>query len=92
MPRRQELLWIPPSTLRPISVPFTGPRPSHVWRLPHHRDEAKPPVLPFVPIHLHTAFLEDLMHDWKDGGGRFRYYTPLDLTTVGQWLLLEWES
>jgi hypothetical protein len=50
------------------------------------------PTLPFVPVHLKTAFLEDFVHDWIIRSGRFHYYSRVvDIRTTGIWLLLEWE-
>lgn len=93
---RQALVWVPTKDFQvsgrfiiPLG-PLASPRPDRVWTL-SARTESEPPELPFVPIHLHGAFLEDYLHDWKISGGSLFYGSRL--RADGQvWLLLEWEE
>lgn len=63
-------------------------KPTKVWSLYHHTDEASPPDLPFTPTHMRNAFLEDYVHDWNWNGGKFRYFSRVTAGRV--WLLLEY--
>ncbi len=95
--RQQLLLFIDfepkPTKGRPLclSLPIKAPVPveeiKRVWTLYHYTDAAKPPVLPFLPVHHHNAFLEDYVHDWNIRNGMFRYGSRV--TTKPVWVLLE---
>lgn len=96
---RQKLLWVPAMESnggfghKRCVLPMDGEtvRPFRVWTLYGHTDEASPPSLPFSPVHLTNAFLEDRIHDWNImPDGRLRYYSRVSTGQV--WLLLEWKD
>jgi len=90
---RQKLLWVPigidtgAPALQCAPIAYRGKKPDRVWTLIYERDEAKKPVLPFMPSHNSNAFLEDRMHDWDIYNGKF-YYTS-HATDGGVWILFE---
>ena len=96
----QRLLWIPQVEQKPGGplaargfASFEGTKPDRVWTLPRHTSEQDPPELPYTPVHMRTAFLEDYVHDWRVEKGGFWYYSRVhDLYRSGVWLLLEWED
>lgn len=92
---KQRLLWIPPAEDRggsvkqapPVHVDFAEHDVKRVWTLYLHRDPASPPSLPFLPVHHHNAFAEDVIHDWNIWHGKFKYASRA--IDGGVWLLLE---
>jgi len=54
-----------------------------------YTDKNKPPELPYIPVHLKNAFLEDRVHDWDIVQGYFRYYSRISEGDI--WILLELE-
>lgn len=93
---RQELLWIPAAVPRkgrePSADPvlYKGPIPTRVWTLYPHREETRPPALPYDPMHFRNAFLEDYGHDWMVRKGFFQYGSRA--MDGGVWLLLEFRE
>lgn len=95
---RQELVFVEfnerkPDTLsrqaKPIKLPDMA-IPSRVWTLYSESDPAKPPELPFLPVHNRNAFLEDWVHDWITRDGHLIYYSRV--TETPMWLLLEYRE
>lgn len=92
---KQKLLWVewvpmPQLITGGKHVPVTlKKQPSRVWTVFTHTNKDEPPSLPLKPIHNHTAFLEDYVHDWNYNGSTFRYYTRVMDRSV--WLLLEYD-
>lgn len=62
--------------------------PKRVWTLQHHTTVAGRPELPFAPVHLTNAFLEDKIHDWNWRAGVLTYRSRVADGPV--WLLLEY--
>jgi len=92
----QQLLWVPPGkgTVRISFAPLKRQRPEAVWTLPRFRSESVSPTLPYSPVHLQGAFLEDFPHDWKVSVGPSEATLSYSSGTIpdrGVWLLLEWE-
>jgi hypothetical protein len=94
---RQELVF-----LREWHVPGSVPKarpvplamcPDRVWTLFREEDETKPPVLPLLPLHGRTGFLEDKIHDWDwrpTSGGTFYFHSRIADRPV--WVLLEYKE
>lgn len=87
-PTTQRVVYIPESAGREKMVE-TEKEPFRVWVLPTHTDEANPPTLPMQPHHLHNAYLESHVHDWRWENGKLYYFSPW--WREGKvWLLLEY--
>ena len=95
---RQKLLWLGERD-SVTSVAGKAPRakpvrlaekPDRVWTLYGDYDEQHKPQLPFAPMHLHGAFMEDYVHDWNWRGGVFRYYSRV--VNGPTWVLLEYKK
>lgn len=85
MSARQELHWVGPDR----NVPAVTTQPDRVWVIPGLTEV---PALPIVPIHGHSAFLQDIGHDWsmRGPGGCLRYGPGGGVT--GALLLCEWDE
>lgn len=96
---KQLALWLAPhasgrlhaSRSFPVDVEG-GKRPTRLWTLYAHTDPNVAPTLPYIPVHLNGAFLEDYVHDWDwNETGVIRYYSRVISAMDGVWLLLEWK-
>ena len=69
------------------SIPFDKGEIHRLYTLYHFTDEKSPPKLPYDPVHLTNAFLEDKGHDWSQSENAIRYFSRV--VEDGVWLLLE---
>lgn len=72
---------------KPVALDSTE-RPARLWTLIDCHDKQHPPALPFVPVHLQNAFMEDHIHDWRLSGSTLSYYSRV--MDRGVWVLLEY--
>lgn len=88
---RQEVFYFPHENELGKAAPSVEMKdePTRVWTL-FTGDPDKPPALPIKPVHNQNAFLEDRVHDWNWGNGRFRYGSRVAKGKV--WLLLEYDD
>ena len=90
---KQSLIWIPLG--KPINedhykvdpIPYKGEKPKKLWTLYEELYSNRRPQLPYKPVHLVNAFLEDYVHDWDINNGFLHYYSRV--TNGGNWALLE---
>jgi len=98
---RQELMWMPPgedqggmvNKVPLVPYPFET-WPLRIWTLYTETDPDTPPILPYNPMHLRNAFMEDRMHDWiirERGSEQFFDYSSR-VVDGAVWVLLEWEE
>jgi len=95
--KKQFLVW----TGKPVEVdtiagfeypliPFSNGKIRRLYTLYQHTDEQAPPSLPYAPVHLKGAFIEDQGHDYsQDEKGNIHYFTRV--TNEAVWLLVEVE-
>lgn len=92
--QRQVLIWTgKPGPANGNNVQSYPPIPvgpgliTKLYTLYEHNDQLLPPDLPYVPVHLQNAFIEDQGHDWShdEARGLLRYYSRVSNEAV--WLL-----
>jgi len=91
----QKLFYLPEgidvgAQFKKVAVEFPHSKPKKLWALFGYTDQAKPPELPYAPVHHENAFIMDYIHDYdffEEKGKTFiKYHGSED---GGFWLLLE---
>lgn len=77
--KQQKLAYPASARLSGVECPK---KPKHVWTV------FAEPVIPMQLVHLHGAFHEDEVHDWRWAKGRLYYYSRI--MDQDNWLVLEY--
>lgn len=92
----RELIWLPlgkkvegisVDICEPVNLPRNGKKPERIWSLTRFRNKNLIPPKSLPLIHGESAFLEDMMNDWRVNNGRLFCRNG---TGGGHWLVLEY--